>query len=152
MITVDEYVRRMLNLLPSVAKDAFDPQVMMAYIAEGISKSYGQSNPKPDYPSRKPVLNYVTGNLFKAATVYKAKGNVSQFKQAGNSYSFFWGIDLNLVPYARIHEYGGQAGRNLMSTIPARPYAGPGMVYVEEKRLPEIIDKMLRKLAQATES
>lgn len=149
MMTVDQYVRNILGLLPTLAKDAFDPQVMMAYMAEGIGRSYGQSNPNPKYPSRKPVLNYVDGNLFKAATVYKARGNASEFKQKGDSYSFFWGIDLDIIPYARIHEFGGQAGRNLMSTIPARPYARPGMVYVEEQRLPQIIENMLRKLSQA---
>ena len=31
------------------------------------------------------------------------------------------------VPYAAIHEYGGETGRNLASTIPARPYLNPAV-------------------------
>ncbi len=31
------------------------------------------------------------------------------------------------TPYAAIHEYGGRAGRNLASTIPARPYLNPAL-------------------------
>jgi phage gpG-like protein len=30
--------------------------------------------------------------------------------------------------YARIHEFGGQAGRNLASTIPKRPYLKPALM------------------------
>lgn len=31
------------------------------------------------------------------------------------------------VPYARIHEYGGRAGRALASQIPGRPYLNPAL-------------------------
>ena len=149
MITVDQYVRNILGLLPTLAKDAFDPQRIQNALGRDISEHYGVSNPKPKYPSKEAKLNYVEGNLFKAATVYKAKGNVSQFKQAGDTYSFIWGIDLDIIPYARIHEYGGQAGRNLMSTIPARPYITPAIKDFETNTLPTIIEIMLRKLSQA---
>ncbi|MCH8326862.1 MAG: phage virion morphogenesis protein [Bacteroidetes bacterium] len=37
--------------------------------------------------------------------------------------------------YANIHEYGGQAGRNLATTIPARPYLNPAIKEFEEKEL-----------------
>lgn len=149
MITVDQYVRNILGLLPSLAKDAFDPQVLSAEIGAYVSDHYGVSNPNPKYPSTEAKLNYVQGNLFKAATVYKARGNASAFKQSGDMYSFVWGIDLNVIPYARIHEYGGKAGRNLMSTIPARPYITPAIKDFQEKALPRIIERMLRKLSQA---
>ena len=149
MITVDQYVRNILGLLPTLAKDAFDPQRIQTALGADISEHYGVTNRKPKYPSTASKLNLVTGNLFKAATVYKAKGNVSQFKQAGDTYSFIWGIDLDIIPYARIHEYGGQAGRNLMSTIPARPYITPAIKDFESNTLPKIIEIMLRKLSQA---
>ncbi len=32
------------------------------------------------------------------------------------------------VPYARIHEFGGKAGRGLKSNIPARPYLRPAVI------------------------
>ena len=149
MISVDEYVRKILGLLPSAAKDAFDPQRVQTLLGANISEYYGKTNRNPVYPSTESKLNYVKGDLFKAATIYKARGNSSQFKQAGNTYSFVWGIDLDIIPYARIHEYGGQAGRNLMSTIPARPYITPAIKDFESETLPSIIDVMLRKLAEA---
>lgn len=152
MITVDQYVRNILGLLPSLAKDAFDPQVLSAEVGRYISDYYGVTNPNPKYPSNEPKLNYVKGNLFKAATVYKARGNASQFKQAGDTYSFVWGIDLDIIPYARIHEYGGMAGRNLMSKIPARPYITPAIKDFQQEGLPNIIERMLRKLSQAASS
>lgn len=31
------------------------------------------------------------------------------------------------VPYARIHEFGGRAGRGLASVIPGRPYLNPAL-------------------------
>ena len=149
VITVDQYVRNILGLLPTLAKDAFDPQVLSAEVGRYISDHYGVTNPNPKYPSSEPKLNYVKGNLFKAATVYKARGNASQFKQAGDTYSFVWGIDLDIIPYARIHEYGGMAGRNLMSKIPARPYITPAIKDFQQEGLPNIIERMLRKLSQA---
>lgn len=149
MMTVDEYVRKILLALPSIAKDAFDPQRMQTALGADISTYYGQTNREPKYPSTSPKLNLVTGTLFKGATVYKAKGNVSSFKQTGNAYSFVWGIDLDVIPYARIHEYGGMAGRNLMSRIPARPYITPAIKDFEQETLPKIVEIMLRKLSQA---
>ena len=149
MMTVDQYVRNILGLLPTLAKDAFDPQRIQTALAADISEHYGVTNRKPKYPSTASKLNLVTGNLLKAATVYKARGNASQFKQTGDTYSFVWGVDLDIIPYARIHEYGGQAGRNLMSTIPARPYITPAIKDFQEGTLPKIIEIILRKLSEA---
>jgi len=149
VITVDQYVRNILGLLPTLAKDAFDPQRIQIALGADISEHYGVTNREPKYPSTAAKLNLVTGNLFNAATVYKARGNSSQFKQSGDTYSFMWGIDLDIIPYARIHEYGGQAGRNLMSTIPARPYITPAIKDFQDGTLPKIIEIMLRKLSQA---
>lgn len=149
MITVDQYCRNILGLLPTLAKDAMDPQRIQTALGANISDYYGETNRKPIYPSMSSRLNLVSGNLFKGATVYKARGNVSSFKQSGDSYSFFWGIDLDVIPYARIHEYGGKAGRNLRSNIPARPYIGPAITDFQSETFPQIIEIMLRKLSQA---
>jgi phage gpG-like protein len=152
VISVDEYVRRILLNLPALAKDAFDPQRMQTALAVDISKNYGETNRAPKYP-RQPegkTLQLVTGSLFKAATVYRAKGNATAFEQRGDTYAFVWGVDLNVIPYARIHEYGGQTGRNYAATIPPRPYIGPAMRSFQDGNFPRIIDIMLRKLAEAS--
>jgi phage gpG-like protein len=151
VISVDEYVRRILFNLPILAKDAFDPQRMQTALQKDISKNYGKTNRQPVYP-RVPAgdtLQLVDGNLFKAATIYRAKGNVTAYEERGNTYSFVWGIDLNVIPYARIHEYGGQTGRNYAATMPPRPYIGPAMQSFQEGIFPRIIDIMLRKLAES---
>ncbi len=152
MITVDQYVRNILLNLPVLAKDAFDPQRMQTALARDISMNYGETVRNPKYP-RVPTgktLQQVDGNLFKAATVYRAKGNATAFEQRGNTYAFVWGIDLNVIPYARIHEYGGQTGRNHAATMPPRPYIGPAMQSFQDGNFPRIIDIMLRKLAEAS--
>ena len=47
------------------------------------------------------------------------------------------------VPYGAIHEFGGQAGRGKLTTIPARPYLGPALEENEE-RVKQILGKSFR--------
>lgn len=161
MMTSDEYVRKMFNLLPALAKDALDPQRIQTALAADIDKYYGESNPNPVYPRTDGgnTLQYVKGNLYKAATVYRAKGNVSGYKESGNNtfkgaggsttFTAFWAIDLDVIPYARIHDLGGEAGpKSRRVKIPKRPYITPAMKDFDEITFPKIIELMLRKLAK----
>jgi len=147
-MTIDEYVQRILARLPTEAKDAFDPERLQTVLAARITDNYGETNRTPKYPRNPPgtTLQLVKGNLFKAATVYKAKGNVTRTESKAGTYSFVWGIDLAVIPYARIHEYGGQAGRNHAATIPPRPYIGPSIKAMNDEDLGDIIRDMLRRL------
>ena len=52
------------------------------------------------------------------------------------------GIGTNLA-YARIHQFGGQAGRNHRATIPARPYLGFDK-YAHDKII-ALTEKLLKK-------
>lgn len=147
-MTIDEYVQRILARLPTEAKDAFDPERLQVILSSRISENYGNENRTPTYP-RVPTgttLQQVKGNHFKAATIYRAKGNVSRTEAKAGTYSFVWGIDLAVIPYARIHEYGGQAGRNHAATIPPRPYIGPSIKAMNNEDLGNIIRDMLRRL------
>lgn len=108
MLTVHAYIEKMLDLFPKVAADAFDPQRMQTVLAAYISKNYGETNRKPVYPrSGGDTLQLVSGKLYKAATVYNAEGNASRYEKNGDVYSFKHAIDLDVIPYARIHELGG---------------------------------------------
>lgn len=49
----------------------------------------------------------------------------------------------NRVRYARIHEFGGRAGRRLTVTIPARPVLGPAIEEAGRLTAP-IIEQQLR--------
>jgi phage gpG-like protein len=147
-MTIDQYVQRILSRLPTEAEYAFDPERLQTVLAARITDNYGETNRTPKYP-RNPkgtTLQLVNGNLFKAATVYRAKGNVSKTEAKAGTYSFVWGIDLAVIPYARIHEYGGQAGRNHAATIPPRPYIEPSIKAMNDKDLGTLSRDMLRRL------
>jgi hypothetical protein len=126
----EEYIASLIRKLPGIVKDAMDPQILQAELAVDISDNMGELNRNPVYPradgSKK--LQVVSGNLLRAASVYKASGNVTTVESSGTSFTFQWGIDLKKVPYARIHELGGEAGRKSNRvTIDARPYIGPAL-------------------------
>ena len=127
MVTAEDYVRELIRRIPGIVKDAMDPQLIQAELAVDISDNMGEINRNPVYPRAGGAgkLQVVTGNLLRAATVYKGKGNATSAKGGGTMFSFVWGIDLDVIPYARIHEFGGQAGRGLKTTIPKRPYITP---------------------------
>ena len=80
------------------------------------------------------------GNL-QRALIPKQAGNIGEFKKEGSKRYSRIGIDLGVVPYARVHEYGG--GNN----IPARPYFFPAIqLYSQERfneRLAAIVDAMV---------
>ena len=156
-MTAEEYITKLIRAVPGVVRDAMDPQILQAELAVDISDNIGDLNRNPVYPrAGGKTLQVVTGNLLRAATVYKGRGNVSKTTGSGTSFSFQWGIDLKVVPYARIHEFGGTinhpggtpyfigadgkakfvnkaAGADLPKTkphpieIPARPYITPAM-------------------------
>lgn len=124
----EDYIRELIRKVPSVVKDAMDPQIIQTELAVDISDNLGDETPNPVYPRAKGgKLNLVKKNLFRAATVYKGRGNVSKTTGSGTSFAFQWGIDLDVVPYARIHDLGGKAGRGLKTKIEKRPYITPAM-------------------------
>lgn len=148
-MTVDEYVRGILADLPKQLKDAFDPQRIQTALGADISDFMEQGrNMSPTYP-RMPQgtkLQVVKGNLLKAATVYNAPGNVSRTTVQSSQVTFEWGVDLAVIPYARIHEYGGQTGRNHAATMPKRPYIGPALTQFEKNTMPRLIQIFLERL------
>lgn len=154
----EDYIRELIRKVPGIVKDAMDPQIIQTELAVDISDNMGDLNRKPVYPrAGGTTLQLVTNKLFRAASVYKAPGNVSKTTGSGTSFAFQWGIDLKVVPYARIHELGGtinhpggtpyfindegkavfvskaNADPDLPRTkphpikIPARPYIGPAL-------------------------
>lgn len=148
-MTVDEYVRGILADLPKQLKDVFSAQTMQTAIGADVSDFMEQGrNMTPKYP-RKPEgtkLQVVSANLLKAATIYNAPGNVSRTTVQSSQVTFEWGIDLAVIPYARIHEYGGKAGRNLAANIPARPYIGPAFKQFQDKQMGNLIDVLFQRL------
>lgn len=95
-------------------------------------------------PNKTNELYKLTGDLTRALT-RGGRGNLSEIGADG---SFTFAIDLNEIPYARIHEYGGTAGRG--SQIPARPYVRPALKDFVATELPamaqRVVDAALRSL------
>lgn len=150
-MTVDEYVRGILADLPKQLNDVFSAQTMQTAIGADVSDFMEQGrNMTPKYP-RKPQgtkLQVVSANLLKAATIYNAPGNVSRTTVQSSQVTFEWGIDLAVIPYARIHEYGGDAGRKLAAYIKPRPYIEPAMKAFQDEDMSTVIDRMFTKLLQ----
>jgi len=127
-VNPEAYIRELIKQVPGIVRDAMDPQILQAELAVDISDNMGDLNKNPVYPrAGGKTLQVVSGKLLRAATVYKGAGNASSVKATATGVTFFWGIDLDVVPYARIHELGGNAGRKLASYIPPRPYITPAL-------------------------
>ena len=58
------------------------------------------------------------------------EGRSEAFRQVEITSSGMIAVIGSDVPYARIHEFGGQAGRNRSVAIPARPYLTPAAAKV----------------------
>ena len=108
-MTPEDYIAQMIRKIPGIVKDAMDPQIIQAELAPLISDNMDEINREPIYPRAAGAnkLQLVTGALFRAATVYKAAGNKSATTGGGTNFTFQWGVDLKVIPYARIHELGG---------------------------------------------
>jgi len=95
-------------------------------------------------PNKTNELYKLTGDLTRAL-VRGGRGNASTVNADG---SFTFAIDLSEIPYARIHEYGGTAGRG--SQIPARPYIRPALKDFVADEMPamaqRVVDAALRAL------
>lgn len=76
------------------------------------------------------VLNRRSGDLYRSveARARTVEGGVEIEASAG-------GV---LVPYASIHEYGGNAGRGGRTPIKARPYMLPAVEREMDRMMPEI--------------
>ncbi len=79
----------------------------------GLSPEYSTWK-EATFPGR-PILQ-LQRHLFLAATQTGARGNITDIT---NRYMEF-GVDLGQIPYARVHDLGGRAGR--ASMMPKREY------------------------------
>lgn len=80
----------------------------------------------------KPKILREGGDLYEGASTYKVLAGEAVILGSNR-------------PYARIHQFGGQAGRGLKVTIPARPYLG-----MSEDGRKEIIEILQDHIARAS--
>lgn len=79
-----------------------------------------------------------TGTLARSVTASVAPG----YSETETTATQVWGSS---VPYARIHEYGGYAGRGHKSYIPPRPYLGPA----RDETQPALIEAIREAVQEA---
>jgi len=84
-------------------------------------------------------LYVLYGNLTRALQP-KRPGNIGEFVKEGQKRYAKLGIDLAVIPYAAIHEFGGSTGR---AQMPARPYFYPAIKAYSETRFKERIAKII---------
>lgn len=144
------YLRRFLEVVPDKLADGMKQagDELAVYISDNM-KTGANPNPRVARTDGDPRLYVNGGNLLKAATVPNAQGNVSEVRYQSGEIIYEAGVDLSIIPYARIHEYGGKAGRGLKANIPARPYLEPGVRdYIEDDNsgLSATIDDIMQKI------
>ena len=92
-------------------------------------------------------LRIVTGRLARGLTGARSgtrePESIYRVESGGGDVKVVFGTS---VPYANIHERGGQAGRNLSVTIPGRPYLGPALE-LESGNVVNLFDLEIQKLA-----
>jgi phage gpG-like protein len=93
------------------------------------------------------TLRIVSADLSRALEVGQ-DGNLTNIVANDDGIILESGIDLDIIPYARVHELGGMAGRGLKARMPARPYLAPGMQAYIDERLPDKLDKLSQKIAR----
>lgn len=87
-------------------------------------------------PNTTNQLRIVSGALTKSLTP-NGKGYASGYEiEGGGVYSYVVGIDLDVIPYARVHELGPNA----------RPYIAPGIEEYGKDRLDNVINAFYERL------
>lgn len=144
------YLRQFLEVVPAKLADGMKQagDELAVYISDNMINA-ANPNPRVKRTDSDPRLYRNGGRLERAATVPNAQGNVTEVRYQSGEIIYEAGVDLSVVPYARIHEYGGKSGRGLKANIPARPYLEPGIRdYIEDDNngLSQTIDDIMSKI------
>ena len=158
-MTIPQYMRLLAERLPKLlnARKAEIVEQVGALISDNMINASNrswlllQSGRASRYVPRTdndPRLYVNSGNLLKAASIPNAEGNVAEVRYKNGEFIVEMGVDLSVIPYARIHEYGGRAGRGGSVLLKARPYLGPALAEYSQDNSPlrDLIDEILEDL------
>lgn len=158
-MTIPQYMRLLAERLPKLlnARKAQIVEEVGALISDNMINAANrswlllQSGRASRYTPRTdndPRLYVNSGKLLKAASIPNAEGNVAEIRYKNGEFVVELGVDLSVIPYARIHEYGGKAGRGGSVLLKARPYLGPALAEYSQDNSPlrDIIDEVLADL------
>ncbi len=110
-----ELFTRIIPLIQQAVKNHFVSQRGFAGTWQKLSPEYAAWK-EENYPGR-PILQ-LRRHLINAATQKGAYGNITEISDK----SFEYGVDLTKIPYARVHDMGGRAGRGRRSQMPKREF------------------------------
>lgn len=88
-------------------------------------------------------LRRISGALFKSLG-RNDDNNIFKLTPTPSGFTVTYGSKL---PYAAIHEYGGNAGRNLAVAIPKRPYLNPALEQFNKTTKQQFALKVKREIS-----
>lgn len=123
---LDKYADRLVSVLAEGLGDA--SRLVVGTAIGEYMRDILPGEPKRRSPTDAGPLRIVTGRLARSLTGARKDGgnpeSIYRFQSSPGVYQLTFG---SRVPYAAIHEYGGQAGRGHKVRIPGRPYLGPAL-------------------------
>lgn len=116
-------------------------------VATQIDKQTGKNKESRRNPNVGPgTLRLMSGKLFRSFSPKTSNtGNVYNLTISDSGFSLIYGSS---VVYAKIHEFGGKAGRNGSATIPARPYFAPAIEDWKKQKYEATVLKVKRDVIQ----
>lgn len=142
----------------AIVKDEFQriPDALFFYVSDNMGEDIGSAvfrgggavrgRKFPRNTRTGPgTLRVVSGDLLRA-TERGSKGNIYKLSVQNGAVSIDYGVDTGIIPYAAIHEYGGNAGRGGKVRIPARPYLRPAFDDFEREEWPKVLARMDKRI------
>ena len=117
---------RIVPLISQAVKNHFVKQKGYTGAWQKLSPEYA-SWKNENYPGR--LILQLRRNLINAATQKGAYGNITEISNKG----FEYGVDLRKIPYARVHDMGGRAGRGKRSQMPKREF-----MFLDKKEVDQV--------------
>jgi hypothetical protein len=147
-----EKARRIREIVKQFIQTA--PDELYAFTIEQMGEDIG-SGPFRDQQfgalSLRAPINETNKLRFQTNTLGRAlapreQGNISKVDVVNDRLEIKYGIDIGVVPYARIHEYGGSTGLRGSVKIKARPYLRPGFAAFSKQQIPRLLDRIRKEL------
>lgn len=86
-----------------------------------------------------------SGDLLRALAK-NGKGHIFNVSVTNGSVNVTYGVDVNVIPYARIHEKGGTTGRGGATKLKARPYLNIGVKEFVKEEMQDILNNIVTRI------
>lgn len=143
-IIVNDELKKAEIMIDPYVQDHLQGQKFRPGIRASIKSKrlYGGKNPTDKLYSQ-------TGDLLKAlssATENGKDGKIFSVTTNNGVVTLLKGVDVSIIKYARIHEYGGTTGRNGATKLPPRPYLNPAMKEFVKEEMDGVLERIVERL------